>query len=310
MKTVIIYHDNCPDGWGSAWWLGKHTGDHVKHPGRYGEAPPLDDLVDANVWLVDFCYPADELAAVIDVARYVTVLDHHQTAAQEVTALVASHGRHDVMVFDTVHDLRDMEELAGGAKANICIDQTHSGVGLVSQYVRRLHGVDAPGFLASIEDRDLWRFSLPDTKDVFAAVTSRPYTVEAWDDLHHVERFGDLAAEGQGINRYRDQLIERVAASTFEVRLGPYAVPCVTSPYAIGSDVAGELVKRNPDLIGGYVIIHEDHVQLGLRSAPDGPDVATLAALYGGGGHPHAAGLRMSWEAFVAARDEFQPVDL
>jgi hypothetical protein len=301
MKTVIIHHDNCPDGWGSAWWLGKHVGEHEKFPGRYGEAPPLELLRGADVWLVDFCYPANWLAGVIDVARYVTVLDHHQTAAQEIEALVSSHGRHDVMVFATVHDMRDMEELAGGAKANICIDQTHSGVGLVSQYVRRLHGVDAPAFLANIEDRDLWRFELDDTADVFAAVTSVPYTTVAWDELADADIDGVVVA-GSAINRYRNQLIEQITASMFGVHLGGWNIPCVSSPYAVGSDVAGRLAEYSGEGIGAYCILHRDHVQLGLRSTNEGPDVAAIAETYGGGGHKHASGLRLTYNQFENAR--------
>lgn len=296
---VIIYHDNCPDGWAAAWWLGKFLGPHIKHPGRYGEDPPWKATDGNDVYIVDFCYPALTLWEVMRRSQWTTVLDHHQTAAEDI--LVDGFGGTDTMT----------AALMFGQAHGIVIDQDRSGVGLVSDYVRSRWAdrePNTPPFLAHIEDRDLWRFDLEDTKDVFAAVTSRPYTVEAWDELG-LTSLPSLVAEGKGINRYRDRLIDQVSASTFGIVLpvddGTMLVPCSSSPYAIGSDVAGRLAERDGGCgVGAYVILHADHVQLGLRSTPNGPDVARIAEGLGGGGHQHASGLKLSWAQFAASIDD------
>ncbi len=305
MKQVIVFHDGCPDGWGSAWWLGKHLGEHIKHPGRYGEDPPLELCKRADVWLVDFCYEPAELTALADACKTLTIFDHHQTAVGHVEAA-------GFTMTPTMIGFVELFQLGGHAKVAGVLDMDRSGVGLVSEFVRYQFAVNAPDFLGNIEDRDLWRFNLPDTKDVFAAVTARPYTVEAWDKIEATYYF-DLVREGEAINLYRDRLIEQVAASTFVVRLRGGSGPaiharCATSPYAVGSDVAGEIAKRPvphpswPHGIGAYAILHEDCVQVGLRSREDlnahheGPDVAEIAERYGGGGHKHASGFKVTWD--------------
>jgi hypothetical protein len=308
-NKVIIYHGGCPDGFGAAWWLGRHIGPHVKHPGKYNEGPPLDLCAGAEVWIVDFCYPPGDLADIAGVAVTVDVLDHHATAAGWAVDYGEFQNGKGVLVLHSIDDYCEVRELWGGDRVNLCIDQTRSGVGLVARFVRRWRGIDPPEFLLNIEDRDLWRFALPDTKDVFAAVTSRPHIEDDWDDMaineEERQRFAGgvvgLADEGAAINRYRDQLIEQVVEHTFYCALDGHEVLMCSSPYAIGSDTAGELAKRAPSRIGGYCILHDDHVQIGLRSTADGPDVAELATRFGGGGHPHASGMRMSWADFFAA---------
>lgn len=296
-KSVIIYHSSCPDGFGSAWWLGKWVGPHIKHAANYGEAAPVLICEGREVYVVDFCYDEAQMSMLARSASKLTVLDHHETADK----ILADWGRTDAVTAALTHDM----ELDGKRVTAVVIDRDHSGVGLVAQYVQARFAdqePNTPRFLENIEDRDLWRFNLPDTKDVFAAVTSRPYGEDAWDSMAMTPH-AQLVGEGVGINRYRDQLIEQVAASTFDIWLSllpdhseQILVPCASSPYAIGSDVAGRLAERSHHGVGAYCILHEENIQIGLRSRGEGPNVADIAAHYGGGGHPHAAGLRVPWK--------------
>ena len=288
MKT-ILYHDGCNDGFGAAWWLGRALGEHVKIGARWGEPPPLDQIDGGEVYIVDFCYPRAELQQVMAAASKVVVLDHHETSAEWVEGMGSTNAETAALTHDFMPDVHC-----------IVVDQQRSGVGLVADYVEARWGTKPPDFLLNIEDRDLWRFKLPETAEIVAAVTSRPYTVEAWDALADTY-YWDLVKEGAAINRYRDMLIDQVAASTFSLDLGGHLIPCVSSPYAIGSDVAGRLAEQSEDGIGAYVILHAEHVQVGLRARKGGPNVAQLAQPYGGGGHPGASGLRLAWHEFYEA---------
>jgi oligoribonuclease NrnB/cAMP/cGMP phosphodiesterase (DHH superfamily) len=253
MRPLIIHHGDCPDGFGAAWWLGKAIEvDHDVVAAKYTDPADVEACADRHVYIVDFCYPAEELDEIAGVCRTLTVLDHHQTAETWLT-------ESKLTVFSDVHHLCDVNEL-GGDKAMAVLDRERSGVGLVSTFVRRWRGWDAPEFLTHIQDRDLWRFDNVDTPAVFAAVTSRPYTVDAWDEM---------------------------AAMTTESLV---EVWCAASPYAIGSDVAGELAKRDPELFAAYFVQYGDRRRFGLRSTPAGMDVAALAETCGGGGHRHASG--------------------
>lgn len=276
--TMIIHHANCPDGFGSAWLL------EQSHPGAtivaasYGD--PLPDVDGLDVYLVDFCYPAEELMELRLRANFLAILDHHQTALGYVEAagiqMFSSYGEY----------IGDREQAQPQAFA--ILDMDHSGVGLVQQYTG-----DTVPFLAHVEDRDLWRFALPNTADVFAAVTSRPYTKEAWDWMESLP-LEDLITEGKAISRYRDKLIEDTVLTAWLERLPTgHLVWCAASPYAIGSDVAGELAKRDPDSFAAYFVHYGDRIRFGLRSGPDGADVAAIAEKLGGGGHKHASGFEV-----------------
>lgn len=306
MRNVIVYHRGCPDGWGAAWWLRKMLllrGDGV------GDAVNVElvsanwgDKVDkgwddAHVWCVDYCFEADGLRWLTDNARRLDVIDHHQSSLGYIT----DAGQKP---FTEWQHYCDMGELGGLDKSAYVLDQRHSGVGLVARIMKRWHGAEPPLFVWNLEDRDLWRFEMSATRDVFAAVTARPYTIEAWDEMERMD-FDTLVAEGEGINMYRDQLIESVATSTFYITLGGdgdgWYFQCASSPYFIGSDVAGLIAERHEAAggkgYGAYCILHDDRVQIGLRSRGDF-DVAKIAEFHGGGGHKNASGLTLSWKEF------------
>lgn len=280
-RVLIIHHGNCPDGFGAAWWLARHLGTNDLHPASYDQPPP--DVTGRDIWIVDFAYPTDVLTAMAAQASTITILDHHQTAAQWIADLPANWDKPA-----SIHGFCDLMELGAGPYV-ACVDQGSSGVGLVSTYIRRWRGALPPRFLANIEDRDLWRFNYDDTPAVFAAVTSRPYTVDAWDEMARLPHEA-LVLEGTAVQRFRQKLIDATVDTAFQVDLFGRTVWCAAAPYAIGSDVAGLLALRDPEGFAAYYVPGPELVRFGLRSGPDGADVAALAGTVGGGGHRHASG--------------------
>lgn len=277
---IVVFHASCPDGFGAAWWLGRQLGEHEKVEGRYGEQPP--DCAGRDVYVVDFCYPTEDLDRIAGQARSLLILDHHQTSF----GWVAASSVREVTMLHAIDFARR------GAVA--VLDVEHSGIGLVADYVNGRWGSLPRRFMFNIEDRDLWQFKLWDTPAVFAAVTSRPYTVEAWDEML-VMPHEALLAEGSAIERYRQQLIAAtVATARYETLFG-FRVAVAAAPYAIGSDVAGVLAAADPHGFAGYYVDLPGKRRWGLRSAPDtGMDVAVLAESLGGGGHRHAAGFEVA----------------
>jgi hypothetical protein len=303
-KTVILFHKGCPDGWGSAWWLnhcllGARPQVEVEMIGMdWHHRPPLERMEGADVWSLDWCPDAEWLIAIDGIAKTQTVLDHHHSSIKEIEEAFFPY-------FDNVNDYCTASELNILNPTAIVLDQTRSGVGLTGYVVQRWLGIKPPEFMAHIEDRDLWRWELGRTKNIVAAIGARPMTIEAWDDIFAVDGLTVLDAEGRAINTYRDELIERVASTYVWVALVDdeegerWVVPCASSPYMTGSDVAGKLAEvEGAGGVGAYVILHADHVQFGLRSTDDGPDVAAIAERYGGGGHVHASGFTVSYEQF------------
>ena len=277
--ATVIYHGDCPDGYTGAWLLHRHLRSRLAgspkvalHAGKYGKEPP--EVWGQDVYLVDFCYPPEILTKLHQQAHTLTILDHHETALQWVTEVWGD----DVMTtWDP--DYAKVKDL-------IVLDQKHSGAMLAMHWTGQHHK-----FVKFIEDRDLWKFRFYATPDVFAAVTSRQYTLMNWDEISELT-IDDLMIEGQAINRYRNNLIEQVLAEAYQDSLlGFDGIWQVASPYAIGSDVAGELAKRDPDRFAAYYVDKPDNIRRwGLRSTDSGLNVAELAATRGGGGHTHASG--------------------
>lgn len=276
--TVIVHHANCPDGFTAAWLLNHAVSADRIVAAQWGDVPPDIDEGE-HVYVVDFCYEPGELRWLHDRAGKLVVLDHHATSSGW---LVDAFG-------DAVEMSVDGIDSPFGTDADghwLVCDRQRSGATLAGWYI----GDDGPPFVRFVEDRDLWRWRLKGTAEVFAAVTSRPYTLEAYDELGSM--FEDqLIGEGRAIDRYREQLIEQtVETAWLGSVLGHIDIWVAASPYAIGSDVAGRLAERDPDRFAAYFVQYGDRRKYGLRSTPSGLNVAELAAEVGGGGHPHAAG--------------------
>jgi oligoribonuclease NrnB/cAMP/cGMP phosphodiesterase (DHH superfamily) len=175
------------------------------------------------------------------------------------------------------------------------LDMNRSGIGVVLEWTTPpLY----PQFLLNLEDRDLWRRSLHGTDEVFAAVTSRPYTTEAWDAMANM-LWAQLYDEGGAIERYRQNVVAQIVETAYTGHLpNGLEVLMVGCPYALGSDVAGVLAAISPTKVAAYYIDYGTFVKWGLRSTEDGPNVKEIAAecATGGGGHPHAAGFEIRHE--------------
>ncbi|HEV8176168.1 MAG TPA: DHHA1 domain-containing protein [Gemmatimonadales bacterium] len=301
---LIAHHASCPDGMTAAWWLRRNLPEEwglaELMPVSYGPPAQVEACAGRRVFVVDFCFPAAELDAIAAVAMSLVVMDHHHTAeallaesSLTMFGSIAEWGEHDV-------------ELAWDTPVAI-LDQYRSGAGIVAEWVAVTSGVRPPAFVVNVEDRDLWKFTLPDTEAVSAAIGSYPYEISAWDALAEM-RHDEIVDQGKAISRYRKQMIQAVAASTFQVNIAGHQVPCVTSPYMIGSDVADVLANQNPEGIAAYCIFHADEVQVGLRSR-GGADVAAMAEQYRGGGHKAASGFRVPWAQWFEMCGKMTPED-
>lgn len=150
----------------------------------------------------------------------------------------------------------------------------------------------APKAIRSIQDRDLWKFELPRTREVMAAVFSYPQTIEVWNRLMRDGNQDDLHREGFAILRAHDKNIrEAVEGSKRRLKVGGVDVPVANVPYYMASD-AGHMMGEGEPFAATYYDA-EDGRHFSLRSRPGGYDVSRIAKMYGGGGHRHAAGFTL-----------------
>lgn len=267
-KPLCIYHGNCADGFGAAWVVRKALGEeNVEfHAGVYQNAPP--DVTGRDVYLVDFSYKRAVLEQMLDVARTITVLDHHKSAMDDLSGLGMDHPNLDVT-----------------------FDMERSGAVITWDY---FFDEPRPELLNHIEDRDLWRFALPFTREIQANVFSYPYDFGAWDELMQMP-IADLVTAGAAIERkHHKDIAELTKVVTRRMNIGGYNVPVANLPYTLTSD-AGHLLLKGEPFAGCYWDTPEGRV-FSLRSTDEGIDVSEIAKQYGGGGHRNASGFRVSYD--------------
>src|ERR1700744_3146163 len=77
-RTVVMYHGNCPDGFGGAYAAWKKFGDSAEYIPLSRSDVPLPDVSGADVYLIDFTFLQDKMDALLAQAASFVVLDHHE----------------------------------------------------------------------------------------------------------------------------------------------------------------------------------------------------------------------------------------
>ena len=256
---VVIYHEGCYDGFGSAFaaWL-KFGDDATYLPAQYSK-PPVDFPEGAEVYMIDFSYPRDVIEKMAEKAGKFLVLDHHKTAQAALEGLPYA-----------------------------TFDMERSGAVMAWQHFHP--GTEIPPLFQYLQDRDLWRFDLPNSREVDPFIKSFPFDFEVWKK----ELFGrdpvEMAAEGRSIMRYQTNMVEFTCRQVSLRDVGGHVVPTVNAT-AFFSEVGEYLCKKFPEFEFGacFWIDNQGQQIWSLRSRSEF-DVSQVAKKMGGGGHKNAAG--------------------
>lgn len=259
--TTCIYHGNCADGFGAAWAVRQALPDAEFFAATYQEPPP--DVAGKNVVMVDFSYKRPVLLEMAEKAESILILDHHKSAAEDLVNLPQN-----------VTAVFDMER---------------SGARMAWDYF--FPDKAPPKLIEHIEDRDLWRFALPGTREIQANVFSYPYDFDVWDELMQADP-EKLRIEGAAIERkHHKDIAELVKVTQRRMVIGGFDVPVANLPYTLSSD-AGHLMAQGEPFAACYWDVPDGRVY-SLRSNEEGQDVSAVAKQYGGGGHKAAAGFKV-----------------
>lgn len=269
-RPLVIYHANCADGFSAAWCFWRKYGEGADyHPGVYKEDPP--DVAGREVYLVDFSYKRPVVEAMLKVARSVTLIDHHVSAINDLMPL-----KSDFVA-------------TGADNFGWHCSLEKSGATLAWEYLFPCE--PRPLLLGHVEDRDLWRFKLPHTREIQADMFSYEYTFENWDRLMAAGQTEllKMTAAGAAIERkHHKDVAELVGLCKRRMQIGEHLVPVASLPYMFSSD-AGHLMAKGEPFAACYLDTETARV-FSLRSDENGLDVAEVAARFGGGGHKRAAG--------------------
>ncbi len=262
-RTLVFYHGGCPDGFGGAYSAWKKFGDSAEYfPMSYGKQfeTPVEG---ADVYFIDFCYPKEVMDRIASEAKSLTVLDHHEGVEEVVKTM--PHYVYDV----------------NRSGASIAWTFFHPETTL-------------PPLLAHVEDDDLFRFLLPDTRAIITYLTARPFTFEAWDrivvalsgDDSRKELLAVAYAYAEYFELLADMAVESAKLIEFEGREVYFATAHPLKPL---KSLVGNLLARKHGPFALVVSAHPAGYGVSIRG--DGSvDVAAIAAKYGGNGHVSSAG--------------------
>lgn len=258
---ICLYHHDA-DGCAAAAvvQLVHSTQDIIFEAVQYGQYPP--DVTGEDVIIVDFSYPREILLQMHRQAKSLLVLDHHKSAQEVLADLVFAY-----------------------------FDLKKSGAVLAWEHF--FPGKPIPVFLQYIQDRDLWKFELPDSKAVSLGLRIYPLAIGLYLALLGRGQGGIEALKEEGfiLLRYQEQQIKSILANGFDlIEIAGYKVPCInhTDSNTV-SEVCGRLSEGYP-FAACYFDTADGKRVFSLRSREDGIDVSEIAKQYGGGGHAHAAG--------------------
>jgi len=283
---IVIHHNPCADGFGSAYVVWKYYKDNkiekeIEYIGTGYGKKDLPNVKDKNVLILDFSYPEDIMNDMIENAKSILIIDHHKSSEKNLT------------------DIHEKDNTVNRRFYKI-FDMNHSAAMLVWNYF--YPDTDAPNLIKYIEDRDIWKKEIPESEPFSTWMYIQEMTFELFEKLHIDPEFINKAVEkGQA---YLELSMSNVKS------VSKYAVPKFVkfsnrknSEYAFVShlnanlnisDLGNYIFKYQPyiDFSAVYQVREYDKItKFSLRSTKYHRDVSEVASEYiGGGGHRNASG--------------------
>lgn len=263
---VVLYHNDCTDGFSSAWAAWKKMGNRADYIGINPGTAPVDGLKNKEIYMVDLIYPIQYLSKLIAANKKFVAIDHH-ISNQEAFRLVKD-GLFDV---------------------------NHSGAVLAWRYFHPKTKV--PKLLKHVEDMDLWKFKIPGTKEIISYLDMVEFDFKKWSAVikgaEDKFKFKEYVHKGVSILKYQNQMIENIIANhAVLVNFFGYKIYSVNSP-VFNSQIANALYKKLPPM--GIVWVQENNSSIHVSLRSNGTvDVSKLAAKFkNGGGHKKSAGFNV-----------------
>ena len=268
MKSILIlYHKNCPDGFGAAWAARKKFGKKADYVAVEYRSVPKEKFFKnrKEIYICDFCYHQPVLEQLLKINPNITIIDHHITA-KETVKLAKNHS----------------------------YALNHSGAVLTWKFFHPKKPV--PRLLRHVEDVDLWKWKLPFTAEISVALELyNNFDFKKWDkiapDFEDTKKRKKYVNEGKIILKYRDTILKRIIAGAEKVKLGKMGAFAVNSPF--WQSEIGNYIVENKKRIGIIWSRKSGKINVSLRSKKRMTDVSKIALKYGGGGHKAASGFSL-----------------
>lgn len=260
-KTLVIYHKNCPDGFGAAWVAWKKFGNRAEYVAVAPEELPKTFPKGRRIYAIDVSYEISVQERLRKYNPLVVVIDHH--ASRRI---------------DTEHFPENV------------FDNNHSAAVLAWKYFFPKKPV--PRMLKYVEEGDLWKMTLPRVHDVLPYLYMQDRMFTRWSEMARTfqtaKGFTHYASLGKIAREYEDSVIKDLVERAEAVFFEGLAVPAVNNSSRRFTSAVGDILSRKkPNLT---LIWYEgaDGIKVSLRSNGT-VDVSKIALKYGGGGHKNAS---------------------
>jgi uncharacterized protein len=263
-KIVVLYHANCPDGFGAAWVAWRKFKNKAEYIPIQPRELPDGKFAGKDIYVLDNSFSAAVQKELRRKNKKVVVIDHHESA------------REDVLAFP--------ENVFSGNK--------NSGSVLTWRYFNP--GRPVPKLLKYVEDIDLWAFKLPNSDEIASFIFGNNFDFERWNkfyrDLETAAGRKKYAAAGGIISGYMEVITDEIVGKAYPVSfLGHKVLAANFSSKRFHSQIGHALCRKKPPM-GVVWYVSAGELNVSLRSEGNF-DVSKVARRFPeGGGHKHAAG--------------------
>ena len=274
-SPLVVYHGNCPDGFGAALAAHLVLGDRAEYlPGTFAPEEALPPAQGRDVYILDYSYPRAAMDQLAAQASSLTLLDHHATAAD---------------------NLLGWKPVCCG-KVHLVMDKS----GAVLAWEHFHPNVPVPRLFLHIQDRDLWTWQLPDSAAFLAWLDQQPRTFQAWTRILRMTEaeYAQAVQTGLALVADFDANCQQLAQAGQPIWLAGIPGRQVSASREFVSHV-GQLLAEQSGTFGLVWFEENGMACCSLRSVKNsGFNVEQLARRFGGGGHKAAAGFKLPMPVF------------
>lgn len=278
-SSIVYFHGKCPDGFCAAavaWTFFKENATYI--PCEYNDTgPDLDEIRNKDVFILDFHFNPDVMEKLQEKSKSLTILDHHKTAKEKLNHFCSQCHKKTYFNFDL----------------------KKSGAMLAWDYF--YPNKEAPFLVKLIQDRDLWSWELPSAKALCSRLDLEEFKFSRWGQLleeNSIEFWQNYAQEGQAIEAFKKVQVKELLSAAKPIEINGFPGVALNLNCNFIKSLAGEMLL---DSFEGalfsmtYRVTPDMRIACSLRTK--GFDASShIAEKFGGGGHPQACGLTLSFE--------------
>ena len=265
---LVLYHANCSDGFGAAYSAWKLLAGKAEYIACSHGMEELPDCTGRRVAMLDFTFSNEITKRLIEQSESFVVIDHHKSAMVEL---------HDVNC--TIFDMNK------------------SGAMMAWEFFHP--SKEPPKFIEYIQDRDLWKWELPYSKEFSAAFDMVPWEFEEFEQFEDASVIDDAIKRGSYILAYSKTVVKKICDKaqrrSLTINDKTFDVLVVNSSHWMSE--IGNALSKDSDIALIYYFSHRYNSYIcSLRAFHDHIDCSEVAKSFGGGGHRKASGFRLPFE--------------